>query len=572
MSAKDFAAIATQYARDVVEGRQIACKWVRLACQRHLNDLARAEAGWLYQFNPELVDRAGKTFRPAQRVCMFAERMPHIKGEWAAQGQTIHLEDWQVFGLCSVFGWINIETGKRRFRQADFYEPRKNAKSTKAAVIGLYMLAADGEYGAEVYSGATSKDQALEVFGPARQMALATPDFRRYYGVVPNKSNLAIIDTNSKFEPVIGKPGDGSSPSCWIVDEFHEHTSADMYETGETGMGARSQPLLLVITTAGNNIGGPCYQHQMQLQKILEGTIENEQRFGIIYTIDAEDDWTSPEALRKANPNFGISVSEEFLLNSLRDAIADPRKQATFKTKHLNMWVNARSPWINLENLQKCADPTLTLERFSGEECYLGLDLASRQDIASLVYEFTREIDGKKHYYAISRNYLPEAAVQRPENAHYRGWVAQNHLVETPGSMTDLELIQNYILDSRQQVAIQEVAKDQHNSAQLGANLESEGVIVLDVPQVTKYLSDPMKDIAALIDAGRFHHDGNPAFVWMLSNVECREDANENIFPRKSKEENKIDAATALILAHGRAMLCASNSDINAFLQDPIIG
>lgn len=555
MSVKDFAAIATQYARDVVEGRQIACKWVRLACQRHLNDLARAEAGWIYQFNPELVDRAGKTHRPAQRVCMFAERMPHIKGEWAAQGQTIHLEPWQVFGLSSVFGWINMETGKRRFRQADFYEPRKNAKSTKAAVIGLYMLAADGEHGAEVYSGATSKDQAFEVFGPARQMALATPDYRSHYGVVPNKSNLAIIDTNSKFEPVIGNPGDGASPSCWIVDEFHEHTSSDMYETGETGMGARSQPLLLVITTAGSNIGGPCYQHQMQLQKILEGTIENEQRFGIIYTIDAEDDWTSPEALRKANPNFGISVNEEFLLNSLRDALADPRKQATFKTKHLNMWVNARSPWINLENLQKCANPTLTLDSFAGEECYLGLDLASKQDIASKVYEFVREIDGKKHYYAISKNYLPEAAVQRPENAHYRGWVAQGHLVETPGSMTDLELIQEQILDSRELVAIQEVAKDQHNSAQLGANLENEGITVLDVPQITKYLSDPMKDIAALIDAGRFHHDGNPAFVWMLSNVECREDANENIFPRKSKEENKIDAATALILAHGRAML-----------------
>lgn len=560
MSVKDFAAIATQYARDVVEGRKIACKWVRLACQRHLNDLAKAEAGWIYQFNPELVDIKGKAYRPAQRVCMFAERLPHIKGDWAARGEKIHLEDWEVFVLASIFGWINTATGKRRFRVADLFVPRKNAKSTVAAVIGLYMLSADGEFGAEVYSGATSKDQAMEVFRPARLMAIATPEFRSFYGVVPNISNLAIIDTNSKFEPVIGKPGDGASPSCWIVDEYHEHTSAEMYETGETGMGARSQPLLLVITTAGSNIGGPCYQHQVTGQKILEGTIENEQRFCIIYTIDAEDDWTSEEALRKANPNFGISVSSEFLLSALRDALMDPRKQATFKTKHLNVWVNARSPWINLENLQKCADPALTLDSFAGEEAYLGLDLASKQDIASCVYEFVREIDGKKHYYAISKNYLPEAAVQRPENAHYRGWVAQDNLVETPGSMTDLELIQEQILEARELVAIQEVAKDQHNSAQLGANLEGEGLTVLDVPQITKYLSDPMKDIAALIDAGRFHHDGNPAFVWMLSNVECREDANENIFPRKSKEENKIDAATALILAHGRAMLRSEQS------------
>ena len=551
----DFAAIATMYARDVAEGRKIACKWVKLACQRHLKDLERAEAGWVYQFNPELVDIQGKAYRPAQRVCAFAELMPHIKGDWAAQGQLIHLEDWEVFILASIFGWINMETGKRRFRVADLFVPRKNAKSTLAAIIGLFMLSADGEFGAEVYSGATSKDQALEVFRPARLMAIATVEYRSHYGVIPNISNLAIIDTNSKFEPVIGKPGDGASPSCAIVDEYHEHATPDLYETMETGMGARSQPLILVITTAGSNIGGPCYQHMVALQQILEGVIENEQRFGIIYTIDADDDWTTEQALRKANPNFDVSVSGEFLLSALRDALVDPRKQSTFKTKHLNVWVNARSPWLNLENLQRAADPSLTLEDFAGEACTLGLDLASKNDVAAVVYEFAREIDGKMHYYVISRNYLPESAVQRPESGHYRGWAAQGHLIETPGSMTDLELIQEQILETAGKVTIQEVAKDQYNSAQLGSNLENEGLLVMDIPQTTRYLSDPMKDIAALVDAGRFHHDGNPAFVWMLSNVEVKEDANENIFPRKANDESKIDAATALIVAHSRAML-----------------
>lgn len=554
---KDFAAIATQYARDVVEGRILACKWTRLACQRHLKDLARAEDGWEYAWNPELIDVKGKAYRPAQRICEFAERMPHIKGDWAARGENITLDPWEVFILASIFGWIMVVTGKRRFRVADLFVPRKNAKSTLAAIIGLYMFSADGEFGAEVYSGATSRDQALEVFRPARLMTEATVGFRAFYGVIPQKTNLAIVDTNSKFEPVIGKPGDGASPSCAIVDEYHEHATADLYETMETGMGARSQPLILVITTAGSNIGGPCYQHQVALQKILEGTIENEQRFGIIYTIDVDDDWMSEEALRKANPNFDVSVSGEFLRNALREALLDPRKQSTFKTKHLNVWVNSRDPWLNLENLQACGDESLTLESFAGEEGVVGLDLASKKDVASVVYEFTREIDGKTHYFAVSRNYLPEAAVQRPENAHYRGWVAHGHIIETPGSMTDLELIQEHILQSAGQVTIKEVAKDQHNSAQLGANLENEGLLVLDVPQTTRYLSDPMKDLAALVDAGRFHHDGNPAFVWMLSNVECREDANENIFPRKAAEENKIDAATALIIAHSRAMLNA---------------
>lgn len=559
---KDFAAIATQYARDVVEGRKIACKWERLACQRHLNDLAKAESGWLYEFNPKLIDRKGKAYRPAQRICQFAERMPHIKGDWASRGERIRLEPWQVFILASIFGWISKKTSKRRFRVADLFVPRKNAKSTIASVIGLYMLAADDEFGAEVYSGATSEKQAHEVFTPARLMAISTPEYRSYYGVIANKSNLAITDTNSKFEPVIGKPGDGASPSCAIVDEYHEHATADLYETMATGMVARSQSLLLTITTAGANIGGPCYQHQVALQKILEGVIENDQRFGIIYTIDVADDWASEEALRKANPNYDVSVGGESLLLALRDALLDPRNQATFKTKHLNIWVNSASPWINLENLEKCRDETLSLDDFKGETCYAGLDLASKQDIASRVLEFVREIEGEKHYYVFSRNYLPEAAVEKPENAHYRGWVAQGHLIVTPGNMIALRQIEEDLLEDAERYVVGEVALDAWGAREMAPNLQETGYMVVDIPMNVKYLSEPMKDIAALIDAGRFHHDGNPAFVWMMSNVEVKPDRNDNIFPRKQSQEKKIDAAVALIVAHSRAMLGETHDNI----------
>lgn len=551
---KDYAAIATEYARDVVDGKVPACKWHRLACQRHLKDLERAAAGWDYEFNPELIDDKSKAYRPANRICAFGERMPHIKGDWAARGEKIKLERWEVFVLAVGFGWIVKATGKRRFRKIDLFIPRKNAKSTIAAVIGLYMLAADGEFGAEVYSGATSKDQALEVFRPARLMAIATPQYRSHYGVVPNKSNLAIVDTNSKFEPVIGKPGDGASPSCAIVDEYHEHSTDELYETMHTGMGARSQPLMLVITTSGANIGGPCYQHQVQLQKILEGVEEDEQRFGIIFTIDQGDDWATLEALRKANPNLGVSISEEFLLSALKEALADPRKQATFKTKHLNIWVASASPWLNLEKLQQCGDAP-PIEEFAGESCWAGLDLASQQDIASRVLEFQRLIDGKVHYYAYSKNYVPRSAVEKPENAHYRGWAAQGHLIVTDGNMIDLERIQDELLEDTEEFGLQEVAKDPWGGQQLGANLEAEGIVVVDVPQRVAYLSEPMKNIAALIDDGRFHHDGSPPFIWMMSNVEVLPDRNDNIFPRKQSAERKIDAAVALIDAHSRAML-----------------
>ena len=552
-----FGDIATQYARDVVEGRIAACKWVRLAAQRHLNDLARSDAGdWPYIFNPELTDPQGKVYRPSERICRFAELMPHIKGDWAREGMRISLEPWQVFILAVGFGWIHRITLKRRFRVIDLFVPRKNSKSTLASIIGNFMLAVDGEFGAEVYSGATSQDQAMEVFKPALLMARATPEYRQRYGVIVNASNLSVADTNSKFEPVIGKPGDGASPSCAIVDEYHEHKTPDLYETMQTGMGARSQPLVLVITTSGTNVSGPCYTHQVELQKILEGTIENEQRFGIIFTIDEDDDWTSEESLIKANPNYGISVDAEFLRLQQRDAIADPRKQNTFKTKHLNIWCAAASPWINLYNLQQSGDPSLIMESFAGEECVAGLDLASTTDIASKLNLFKREIEGVDHYYAISRSYVPEAAVEKPDNAHYRGWVNSGHLIQTAGNMIDLELIQQDVLDDSEIVAMREVAKDQWGGQQLGANLANEGIEVVDIPMQVRYLSAPMKYIAALIDAEppRFHHDGNPAFVWMMSNVEVKADHNENIFPRKQRAENKIDAAIALIVAMSRAM------------------
>lgn len=560
---QNFGDIATQYARDVVAGEIVACKWVKLACQRHLNDLAKSAAGdWPYVFNVELIDNKGKAYRPAERVCRFAELMPHIKGDWAAQRMRITLEPWQIFILSSIFGWVNRETKRRRFRSADLIVGRKNAKSTLASVIGLYMLSADGEFGAEVYSGATSQDQAMEVFRPSLLMTRATPEYRQHYGVTANASNLSVVETNSKFEPVIGKPGDGASPSCAIVDEYHEHKTPELYETMQTGMGARSQPLMLVITTAGTDVSGPCYQHEVELHKILEGTIENDQRFGIIFTIDEDDDWTTEEALIKANPNYGISVDADFLKLQQRDAVADPRKQNTFKTKHLNIWCAAASPWINLYNLQQCGDPTLTLESFAGEECVVGLDLASKTDIASKLNIFKREIDGLPHYYGISKNYVPESAVDKPENAHYKGWVNSSHLIQTPGNMIDLELIQDDILADSEIVVIREVAKDPWGGQQLGANLANEGFVVVDVPQQVRYLSEPMKEIAALIDADppRFHHDGNPAFVWMMSNVEVKEDRNENIFPRKQRAVNKIDAAIALIVGMSRAMVLEAES------------
>ena len=556
-----FGDIVTSYAKDVVSGKIISCKWHRLACQRHLNNLEQiGKPNFPYLWSPELVSVSGKTYRPAERICKFAQLMPHIKGDWAARGELIKLGAWQIFLLGSIFGWVHKDTFKRRFRVADIIVPRKNAKSTLAAVIGLYMLGPDEEFGAEIYSGATSQDQALEVFRPALLMARATPRFCQTYGVSTNASNLSIVENNSKFEPVIGKPGDGASPSCAIVDEYHEHKTAELFDTMQTGMGARSQPLMLVITTAGSDISGPCYLHQVGLQKILEGVVENDQRFGIIFTVDDDDDWTSEQALRKANPNFGVSVDDEFLKLQQRDAQDDPRKQNVFKTKHLDIWVAAASPWLNLFNLQKAGDSNLTVDQEEWDGSVIGLDLASKQDIASFETLCWKGSGEERHYYSFTKNYVPESALEKPENAHYQAWVNSGHLIATPGTMISLTQIEEDVIDMTRLIGCREVAKDPWGGHQMGANLEEEGITVVDIPQQVRYMSDPMKEIAALVDAGRFHHDDNPCTVWMMSNVEVKEDRNENIFPRKSRASNKIDAAIAKIVAMNRAMACEGPS------------
>lgn len=560
---KDYAAVALQYAHDVAAGRILACRWVRLACERHLRDLKRAEAGdpdFPYVFNPELerpdaIRQGGRLiYRPGDHICAFAELMPHVKGEWAARGERIQLQPWQIFVLVSIFGWVHAVTRKRRFRKADLFVPRKNAKSIIAGVIGLYLFSADGEYGAEVYSGATSERQAGEVFDPAHKMARATPEYRARFGVLVNARNLVILDNNSKFERLIGKPGDGASPHGAIHDEYHEHPTTDQYDAMSTGMGARSQPLQLVITTAGVNIGGPCHYHQQELQKILAGLAVDEHRWGIIYTIDDEDDWTQPQALDKANPNLGISIVEEALRADHEAAVRDPRKATIFRTKHLNQWVGAAHTWLNLPNLVRAFDPALAEAQFRGEHCVEGLDLASKVDVASKCKVFERQVNGVAHYYAFFRHWLPEDTIRKPENEMYRAWLAGGHVVQTPGNMIDLPRIQADVEADAELHVVTEVAMDSWGSREIAPALQQGGFTVVDVPMQTRHLSTPMKMIAALVDAGRLHFAHDPPALWMLGNVECLEDRNENVFPRKPKPELKIDAAVALILAVGRAM------------------
>lgn len=539
---RDYVDIAQRYAEQVVRGEILACEYVGKVCKRHLTDLRRqGEKDFPYAFDPS----------KATKVCTFIEYLPHTKGRWASRGETITLEPWQCFIVCCVFGWVRKADRLRRFRIAYVEVPRKNGKSALSSAIGLYMLAADGEHGAEVYSGATTQDQAMIVFDAAKIMAKRTPAFLEAFGVEVMASNLSIPSNGSRFEPVIGKPGDGASPSCAIVDEYHEHQTDDLYDTMLTGMGAREQPLMWVITTAGSDIAGPCYALRSDVINVLEGTVQNDELFGAIYTIDEGDDWKSEEALRKANPNYDVSVSGDFLKAQVRDALNSSRKINIVKTKHLNVWVNSRAAWMNMEAWNATADPTLREEDFAGEPCWMGLDLASKVDIVSCIKLFKRD----SHWYLFGRHYVPEAQVENPDRRHYQGWVHEGHLIATEGDIIDYDRIKADILEDAERYRIVNLGYDPWGATQLATDLSKEGVPVIEVMQSVTQLSEPMKWIEALVLAGKLHHDGNPCMSWMVSNVTARVDAKDNIFPRKDRPEMKIDGLVAALNAMRVAMM-----------------
>jgi phage terminase large subunit-like protein len=547
---RDYAEIARRYAEAVVAGDIPACKWVQLACQRQLDDLVRFKGKTSpCRFNPVLKDKFGKSFRPADRVCAFIECLPHVKGPLA--GQPIHLEPWQVFILTTVFGWVKPD-GKRRFRRSYIEVPRGNAKSTLSSAVGLYMLAADGEGGAEVYSLATTRDQARIVFGDAQTMARKSSGFRSRFGVAVGAHNMHVLASGSKFEALSaeGSTLDGLNIHFGCVDELHAHKTRTVYDVVETGTGKRDNSLLWVITTAGSNRAGICYEARTFVTKLLDGVLSDDSQFGIIYGLDDADDWTTEEALIKANPNWGVSVRSEVLLPLQAKAMQLPSAVNNFKTKHLNEWVNADTAWMDMRSWEACADSSITEDDFIGEECYIALDLASKVDIAAKAKLFRR--DGK--FYAFLSYYLPESAAEDGRNSQYSGWARQGLLTLTPGNVTDFDQIEAELLADASRFQIVEVPFDPFQATQLSSHMLAEGLPMVEMRPTVLNFSEPMKELEALVLQKRFIHNGDPILAWMVSNVVCHRDQKDNIYPRKEREENKIDGVVALIMALGRIM------------------
>ena len=566
----DHVGVAHRYAKEVLAGRIPACKWVKAACQRQLDDLDRErnDPDWPYVFD----------VAAANRVCDYIELLPHVKGKWG--GQPIRLEAAQKFGLVCVFGWRRKDDGLRRFKTVYEEVPRKNAKTTKLAGVGLYMLTADEEWGAEVYSAATTREQAKIVFKIAQQMARQQGDFRARFGVEVLTHSLSVKDTASAFLPLSaeGSTLDGLNVSCALIDELHAHKTRHVHDVLDSGTGSRGQPLLWKITTAGSNRAGVCYDQRSYLVKVLntvlkrhggmgyrvEGeAVEDETYWGIIYTIDPGDDPFDEATWRKANPLYGISVDPADLQRMAAIAKVQAAALNEFLTKRLNVWVNADSAWMNMLQWDACADPAMKEEDFRGQACTTALDAAFKKDLFAKVRVFRRGAD----YYAFGRYYMPQALLERKGWEQVAGWVRDGWIRTTPGEVLDIAAVREELLGDGagegdiQRFEVSEVAFDPAQLTQFAGEMMNEGLTMVEMRPTVLNFSPAMKELEELVTGGRFHHNGDPVLAWAISNVVCHRDAKDNIYPRKESLDSKIDPAIALIMALARSMVVAPEKE-----------
>jgi phage terminase large subunit-like protein len=408
-------------------------------------------------------------------------------------------------------------------------------------------------------------------------MALASPELRAAFGLWCNVNSLVVAETNSSFKKLKGQPMDGPAPHIVTADEYHEYKTNRLIEWARTGMTSRWQPLLFRITTAGTNTGSPCYEMHLEVKEVLEGRRKNDRLFCVIYTIDKGVDWKSKKALMMANPNFGVSVNPNTISDDQFQARQSASKQTAFKTKNLNIWMNASQPWINMDHWDACIDSEMRIEDFALDPCILPVDLASRKDTVSTGRLFKRRIaTGKKgedgaeifadHFYCFTRHYLNSEQVRDEKHTHFADWADHGFLIETEGNITDYLKVNDDLVSDADSLILRELVFDPYHAAPLVQFLQARpdwpgGVEIVELKQTEENMSSAMKEFEAAIDEGRFHHDGNPVLAWMVGNTRKRVGRSDNWYPIRENVERKIDGTVAIILGINRLMLLDIDSE-----------
>jgi len=544
---KDYVQIAVGYAKDASARRPKGTygKWVILAAKRFLKDLKRAKA----RLDPPFLFDRWHACDP----CDFIEKLPHVEGSWSTPNITLHPSD--VFFLVNLFGFRSLD-GTRRFTSALKAIARKNAKSTLAAAIGLYCETCEGEVGPQVVAAATTGSQARIVFNVAKRMVEMTPDLREAFMVEPYANALPCYQNGGTFKPINAKAStqDGLNPSTVILDEIHAHKNHDLLNVLRSAAGARVNPLFLFTTTEGYETPGPWPELRKFAQQVLEGVVEADHFFCVIYALDEQDGDFDEKAWPKANPLMSVNP---ILLKEIRkeaiEAKSMPGKLAEFRIKRLNRASSVASGWVNFSQWKACSGETdLTWKKLRNAKCWGGLDLASTQDLASfrLVWEIDNEL------YTAGLRWVPSSQVSMRTEVGlipYHSWVASGYLKAVPGRVLDYSVVIKDIEEFCAPFNVQSIGHDPWNSAQTADKL-SKTFNMHPFIQGAKSYHPAMKAFEEFYIDGRFHHGGDPILTWCASNLVVRLDANMNMAPDRKKSAEKIDDMVALLMAVGTSL------------------
>lgn len=540
---------AERYARDVDTGKVVAGQWIKRAAKRFLSDLKRTDL----EFD-EL---------EANRVVNFFEIfLCHWEGVWA--GKPIILEDWQKFILQQVFAWK--KNGKKRIRSVYVQIARKNAKTTLAAGIALYHLIADSENAPQVYVGANNEDQAKICTNTAGRILEGSTKLRSYirngqvslFSYKDKVNTITFKKRNGSISAMSrdAKTKDGFNPSMGIIDEYHEAKDDKLLNVIESGQGARHEPLLFVITTAGFNKAGPCYSKLRDVStKILDGVIEDDSHLAFVYEADEGDDWMDESTWIKSNPNLGVSVSVEYLRSRLTKAMNEGgSKEVDFRTKNLNEWCDAEKVWIQ-DAIWIGNTHGLTVNDLLSRACYGGLDCSKSVDLNAfdLIFPDYFEIRGKLICPTLPMFWLPESKVKtNSDRVDYKKWRDQGFITETEGNIADYNKIEYDILKLIDKYDFRGLDYDHAYAGNVASNLANQGIECAPLRQGHLSLTGPTNELERMATGQLFEHFGNPVMRWMIGNVALRTDAAGNIKPDKEKSQNKIDGVSAMVNAIAR--------------------
>lgn len=540
---------AERYCDDVIEGRQMAGRWTRLACERHRRDMEQG------------ADRGLRFDEQAAKIMLaFFSVLRHSKGEWA--GQPIILQPWQQFHLWNLFGWRRADS-TRRFRRSYLEVARKNGKSTQGAGVGLYLITADGEPGAEVYTGATKRDQARIIHQEAVRMVQQSPALARELSLY--KDNIHSRKTFSKFEP-LGRDSqtlDGLNVHGGIIDELHAHPTGELWDVLDTATGSRRQPLMYAVTTAGHNRQSICAQFHDYTEKVLAGVVEDDAWHGVIYTLDRDpdtgqiEDWENEDSWIKANPNLGVSKKLADMRDKAVQARQMPARLNAFLQKELNIWVAGATRWIDPDRWRACNLRPIDPAALAGRKCYGGLDLSSTLDITAWLLVFP-PLPGDTIYDILCRFWIPEDNIAervKRDRVPYDAWLRAGLVTATPGNVVDYAFILAQIRDDASRYKIQEIAFDPWNATDVSNKLSEDGATMVEFRQGFFSMNPAMKSVEVAIQRQALNHGGNPVLAWMADNLVARQDPAGNLKPDKEQSREKIDGMVSLIMGHHRAVL-----------------